>query len=382
MRYSSLMLTILLYLSASGYAYAETIATQLTLTQAEELSLLQKYHPDIHIAYGSARPVDFENFYLKYSALKKGRKIIKPAPISAQDIKAVENDRDYHSDYIGLHQIMEASAPIDAPVYGRIYHETLPAYEPLGLPEKDVLVLKYGAVFTASGLPLGLSAMQNFFANLSGDTTIWHELDIHGAIKIILDRQTLEPMIVILAQHNYFRSYIIGADVTIPANGHLPICYAARSNEPYLCPAKTMRYPTIGDPSNLEFVLTGNNKPFLDGGYDIVSSATESQQMQVWIHQLSAEHPLYTSRIAMGDIRKLFGIIPTWFRRGSPGADLYAPKNMRDYVDLARVFYLQEGDAKIAAIIKAGFKSWEHVDMKPAFAHNADRFWGNLQRYY
>ncbi len=376
------LLISFLIISYMATAHAVEDLSQLDLNQAEQTALLQRYHPAIYIAYGSARPVDFENFYLKNSALKKGRKIIKPAPIVADDIKAVENDRDYHSDYLGLHQLMDENAPIDASLYGRIYEDNLPAYAPLNLPAKDVLVLKYSIVFTSSGLPMGLSAMQKFFASLAGDLTIWHELDIHGSVQIIADKETLQPMILVLSQHNYFRSYIIGHDVLLPDDGHMPICYAARSNEPYICPAETTRYPTVGNPTELNFVLNNKDKPLFDGGYDAVSSADESQKMQVRLKQLPHEHPFYTSRIPMGDIRKLFGIIPTWFRRGAPGADLYAPKNLRDYSNLARVFYLENGDEEIAGIIKAGFKSWENVDIEPAIEHNAPRFWGNLQRHY
>ncbi len=353
-----------------------------TLSQAETTALLNRYHPAIYIGYGSARTVNFEDFYLHHSTLKKGRKIIKPAPINASDIKQVENDRDYHSDYLGLHQSMDENAPIDAPLYGRIYEETLPAYPPLNLPARDVLVLKYSTVFTSSGLPMGLTAIQRFFASLAGDLTIWHELDIHGAVQIIIDRKTHIPMILLLAQHNYFRSYIIGHDVMMPADRHINICYAMRSNEPYICPATTTSYRTVGNPSALEFVLTGKKKPLIDGGYDLVYAADESQKMQVRVIQLKPDHPFYTAHIPMGDIRKLFGIIPTWFRRGAPGADLNAPKNLRNYSKLAQIFYLQNGDAKIARIIKNAFKSWDNVDASAALAHNAPRFWGNLKQHY
>ncbi len=380
MRYTTLLITLLCCFYGNVSTAQEN--TQSTLSQAEITTLLNRYHPDIYIGNGSARIVDFENFYLNNSALKKGRKIIKPAPITAADIKAVENDRDYHSDYLGLHQIMDKNAPIDAPLYGRIYEETLPAYPPLNLPARDVLVLKYSAVFTSSGLPMGLTFMQRFFASLAGDLTIWHELDIHGAVQIIIDRETLTPMILLLAQHNYFRSYIIGHDVMMPDNQHINICYAVRSNEPYICPETTTSYRTVGNPSALEFVLTGKKKPLVDGGYDLVYAADESQKMQVRVKQLKPDHPFYTAHIPMGDIRKLFGIIPTWFRRGAPGADLNAPKNLRNYSKLAQIFYLQDGDAEIARIIKSAFKSWENVDASAALAHNAPRFWGNLQRHY
>ncbi len=353
-----------------------------TLSQAETTALLGRYHPAIHIGYGSARPVDFEDFYLYHSELKKGRKIIKPAPITASDIKQVENNRDYHSDYLGLHQIMDENAPIDAPIYGRIYEETLPAYPPLNLPARDVLVLKYSVVFTSSGLPMGLTTTQDFFASLAGDLTIWHELDIHGAVQIIIDRKTHTPMILLLAQHNYFRSYIIGHDVMMPEDEHIAICYAVRSNEPYICPDITTSYRTVGNPSALEFVLTGDNKPMVDGGYDLVYAADESQKMQVQVKQFKPDHPFYTARIPMGDIRKLFGIIPTWFRRGAPGANLNAPRNLRNYGKLSKIFYLQDGDAEIARIIKNAFKSWENVDASAALAHNAPRFWGNLKLHY
>ena len=259
MRYTTLLITLLCYFY-STIATAQTIAqenTQSTLSQAEITTLLNRYHPAVHIADGSARIVDFENFYLNNSALKKGRKIIKPAPITAADIKQVENDRDYHSDYLGLHQIMDKNAPIDAPLYGRIYEETLPAYPPLNLPARDVLVLKYSAVFTSSGLPMGLTFMQEFFASLAGDLTIWHELDIHGAVQIIIDRKTHTPMILLLAQHNYFRSYIIGHDVMMPDNQHINICYAMRSNEPYICPPATNKLPHSRQSQRIRICVNG-----------------------------------------------------------------------------------------------------------------------------
>ena len=124
------------------------------------------------------------------------------------------------------------------------------------------IVLKYNLVFAASGLPHKMSWYKNFGTALIGDREVWHELDIHGAIQILISKKTGIPEILLLAQHNHFRSYAINKDILLPKDNRIEICIAERSNEPYPCTAENKLFRTVGNPNKIEFVL-GGKAPFL-----------------------------------------------------------------------------------------------------------------------
>ena len=353
------------------------------LTDAQESALLEKYLPQIYVSFNSARPVDFEEFYLPHSVLFKGQEIIKKAP-TADDIKPHELDRkNYYVDFRGKHQILKAeNQNVPAPLYGRVYYEKLNLRRQNKLPEKNVIILKYNAVFTMSGLPKKLGAFQNFFSAVAGNRNIWHELDMHGAIHIMLDYKTLEPMALLLAQHNHFRSYIFNHDVNLPSDNHIDICYSIRSNEPYLCPKSTHHSPTVGNPSNFTFVVTGKNKPAIDGGYDVIEPIGTSHKMTMLLKRLDDEHPIYTAHIPLGDKRRILGIIPTFFRRGAPGIDLYAPPQLKKFSDLIQFFYFEIGDENFGKLVKESFKGWDNIEVQKPIFHNHIRFIPKITSFY
>ncbi len=375
-------ISIILWLLMPHLAYSETLLSKLSYNS--ETQLLQKFLPEIYISMGSARPVDFDTHYLMQSALMKNHQMVKTAPLSAKDVKPIENERDiYYVDYQGSHEILtNANKNQIAPIYGRVYYETLTLPKNIHLPDKPVIILKYNVVFTASGLPKILNLFQNIFATLAGNKTIWHELDIHGAVILMLDAQSLQPMALLLAQHNYYRSYIFNHDLTLPENNHIAICYAIRSNEPYLCPNKLFHAPTIGDPRNLDFVVTGKNKPFIDGGYDVIEPATLASQINAQLKRLDPEHPFYTATIPLGDIRKIFGIFPSFFRRGAPGSDLYAPDQLKKFSDLIQFFYFTPGDPNFGKIIKESFQDWNNIDISIPIEYNSLNFGNKIKTYY
>ena len=88
-----------------------------------------------------------------------------------------------------------------------------------------------------------------------GDREVWHELDIHGAIQILISKKTGIPEILLLAQHNHFRSYAINKDVLLPKDNRIEICIAERSNEPYPCAAENKLFRTVVTPTKLNLCL-------------------------------------------------------------------------------------------------------------------------------
>ena len=158
-----------------------------------------------------------------------------------------------------------------------------------------------------------MSWYKNFGTALIGDREVWHELDIHGAIQILISKKTGIPEILLLAQHNHFRSYAINKDILLPKDNRIEICIAERSNEPYPCAAENKLFRTVGNPNKIEFVL-GGKAPFFDGGYDSVKAKQNSVEQKLQLKFLPSRDPLYTSWIALGDKKKIFGIIPSFFR--------------------------------------------------------------------
>ena len=153
----------------------------------------------------------------------------------------------------------------------------------------------------------------------------------------------------------------------------IEICIAGRSNEPYPCAAENKLFRTVGNPNKIEFVL-GGKAPFLDGGYDLVKAKQNSVEQKLQLKFLPSRDPLYTSWIALGDKKKIFGIIPSFFRNGPPGINMNTSPKLKKYTDIAKVWYFLEGDSKQIALFNQ-MGSFADPNIEPLLEYNGGRLW-------
>ena len=129
----------------------------------------------------------------------------------------------------------------------------------------------------------------------------------------------------------------------------------------------------MGNPNKIEFVL-GGKAPFLDGGYDLVKAKQNSVEQKLQLKFLPSRDPLYTSWIALGDKKKIFGIIPSFFRNGPPGINMNTSPKLKKYTDIAKVWYFLEGDSKQIALFNQ-MGSFADPNIEPLLEYNGGRLW-------
>lgn len=347
-------------------------------TTTQDQLLLKKFLPRIFITHGELMPLDFYKEYLPKTVLKNSSGKIINKTISRQELKTIERKAGFYLDYQGeLKKYQKPNTNHSLRViYGRVFNQIM--NPPLKYKNDFAIefkVLKYSLVFPASGLPKILTWYKNWGLSLLGNKNNWHELDIHGAIHILVEKKSLQPKILLLAQHNYFRSYAISKDILLPKDNRIAICIAQRSNEPYPCPKenKPLKFRTVGNPDKFAFVL-GDKEPWFDGGYDLVQTRNKSVEVNGYLQFLPSRDPLYVSWIDLGDKQKLLGIIPTFFRDAPPGINMNTSPKIKEYTDIAKVWYFSENDSQqILLFNKMG--GFFNPNVEPLLEYNGTRLW-------
>lgn len=338
-------------------------------------ALLQRFLPRVTIGPNSTAPVDFYQYYLPKSVIRNrdGQEVVR-AP-SREVLQSHERTVGEYLDFEGDHYPCrgEGCRALEAPIYGSVFNEKVDAVD--GLAERRVKVLRFSSVFPASGLPWGLSWWQRWFANLAGEIEVWHELDIHGAYFLIVDEATSEPLIVLLAQHNHFRSFVVGVDLEWPRDDRLEICYANRSNEPYLCPEgdQPASFPATGQPSSLRYIFTGKKSP-IDGSYDTVyGKKSGGTPLESRLVVLSDQDPLYCSWINLGDKRKIFWFFDSFFRFGPPGMNLNRFPKLKSHLDIARFYYFDPNDDEAFVEVEEKITNYFAAEIEPLLVRNGQK---------
>jgi len=356
-------------------------------TSAKDRKLLERFKPRIYIHPESYPPVDFYDYYLPRTVVRgEGRKIVQNAPDRAT-LKKIERVPGLYLDFDGEQAPCKGADCRDymGTLYGRAYHEVMQT--PPGVsPSKslNVTVLKYSAAFAASGLPGGISTLKEWAAKLAGDPWVWHELDIHGAIHIIVAELGGKsvPIAVVLAQHNHFRTYIVGKDIFMSEDKPAEVCYAQRSNEPYPCPngEAPARMRAIGDPSQASYIVLGGSPP-LAGGEDIVTGPKSGGVGIVYdLKFLTDQDPLYTSWIPLGDKLKILGFWGGFWRQGPPGMDLNTWPELTKYSDIAQLWYLRDGDEKVVKLFNEHLQGFDNAHLAPILEYGSRLFWRELEK--
>ena len=261
---------------------------------------------------------------------------------------------------------------VHSEIYGRIYTDNLISGD-LKIP---LIFLKYSPVFPYSGLPAEIGSIKRLGSRLIGDPHGWHELDIHGAIHIVLNGYTQVPLGVLLAQHNHHRIYLAGKDFKWPDDNRVSISFSQFSNEPYLLKddSSYRLERTVGNPMNIAYLFGVTDKAPLGAGLDkIFSKKGGAREMPSKLVLLLLSDPLYKGWIPLGNIEKIWGLWKSWYRRGPPGIDFYTIGALKNLADLTAFWFIDPTDKKFFALLEENFRSFDDYDLTEVLIHQRHR---------
>lgn len=273
-----------------------------SIPNAPDQALLQRYRPRLYMAPGLEPPIRFYEDYIT-----QGRLVARDGKVLSDAVSAKILNQHREDPYVVFEHI-PADRPTSSEMLGRVDRESFE----LGGMRRSFTFLTWNATFRTSGIAEGISGWKGFVLGTAGDLIDWHQLDHYTAVTLALDEDQ-RPVAVMFQQHNYRRTYIIGADMDWPADGRIGVDVAARSNEFYPHnPARTVRRAaSFLSADTVDYLVTGRNAPFRIAD-DITEPATEVDYELRFLPQTDA---FYTFKGFLGKKRLLPG------RSGPPGAD-------------------------------------------------------------
>jgi hypothetical protein len=319
-------------------------------------ALLESHKPIYYLGAAARDPVDFYASYIANGTLHDAQgRVIASSPDRAT-LNAHARDPSVRFIHDG-----PAAVPGPSAVYGRIDHDTMP------FPDgpRDLIFLTYTLAFETSGLPFGLSSLQEFAARAVADPDDWHQLDHYINVTLVLDaiKPARQPVAAIFQHHNYLRTWRLGgADgpgrLAWPSSGRIEVDIALRSNEayPHQAPAARWRCASFMEGSAARWLVTGRSKP-LTAAEDVTEPTRRIDDLP--LITLPPSDAFYTFRGALGASRQLPG------RSGPPGADFNTLAGLkRPAVQLAVSYWYDGLDAYLDDIETAGKAAWEGNDVE------------------
>ena len=347
-----------------------------TQESTHTLKLLKKFKPRIFVAPKSYIPISFYRDYLLQCMVRQRKKshTTEYQQVSREILQAIQFSPNLYLDYNVSARTARRFEVKDVhpEIYGRIYTDILAS----GNHKIPLIFLKYSLIFPYSGLPAEIGSMKRLGSHLIGDPHGWHELDIHGAIHIVLDGNTHQPLGVLLAQHNHHRIYLAGKDFKWPDNNRVSISFSQYSNEPYLMKGNSSYRleRTVGNPMNISYLFGVTDKAPLGAGSDkIFSKKGGAREVQSELVLLPLSDPLYRAWIPLGNIEKIWGLWKTWYRRGPPGIDFYTIGALKNLADLTAFWFIDPGDEKFFALLEENFRNFDDYDLTPVLIHQRQR---------
>jgi hypothetical protein len=343
--------------------------------------LLEKFKPHIYIAPDSYLPL---NFYRDYLPNCVARTVDEPSKVlhgsvDRKLLNKIKYTHDIYLDYLlsAEEALTLTTEGLEPTAYGRIYTDWLELEE----KKMKLVFLKYSLVFPYSGLPSEIGFWKKLGSSIAGNPKGWHELDIHGAIHIVLAGDNLVPIGILLAQHNHHRVFLRDRDFTWPADNRVSISIAQYSNEPYLLPLHGEFHLelTVGNPLYLEYLFGVSDDVPLTAGLDkIYSKNGGARKISLRLELLPLDDALYTAWIPMGDRTRIFGIWQTWYMRGPPGIDFYTFGPLKNLSDLMAFWFVNPQDHDYFNLVRDNFKSFDDYDFMPMLSYQKKKLFEEL----
>ena len=328
--------------------------------------LLKMHAPSFWIQEKACGPMDFYTQYVPL--LKIWRNGEQVGFGSRANLKKYERDFSVSYRITDPPDCVKDQKP---PLYAYAWQESMELLDGKKVPIK---VLKYAFTFYKSGLPAHLGFIQGL--GLFGHNDFWHYLDIHGAVFFMLD-QNDRIFAIVLAQHNHFRTFIVGRDVT-PGKA-IDICFASRSNEPYLCSDSSDKFPTAPTWQSMRFIMTGKGKPFL-GAYDLVPRKNKAVRISYFLEFLPQKDPLISSWVPLGPEIKIWGIFSSFFRRSPPGMAIFTSPALMPFSKTAQYFYFDPDNQDAFKIHEENMDDFANPSVEPVLSINRCHFLATLKK--
>ena len=320
-----------------------------------ERRLLERFRPRFHLPEGHEGPIDFYADYVAQGTLSKAGVIL------AEQVTPAILNADRLDPHVVFRHVPPPTPSARPTVLARIDRAELVA----GGARVPLLLLTYHAVFRSSGVLAGIPAWQDALLGLALDLDDWHQLDHYTAATVVLDANR-RPVALMLQQHNYVHTYLVGEAVALPADGRLGVDVAVRSNElfPHGEGRRHHRAVRFLSEDAFRYMLGAGPRPFL-AGTDITDPQRELDYDLAFLPPSDA---FYTFRGFLGERRRLPG------RDGPPGA-LY--NTLPAYKPLGRQLvmgYWREGHEGDIARFEAAYSSGGMPDFikaqAPVLVHN------------
>lgn len=325
----------------------------------EQRTLLMRHRPRILVPNDQPGPIDFYRDYVAHGSLYDGRGKLVSSAVTQALLNRFKGDE--KAEFRHLPSNPGSSNPV---IYARIDHAVLRDSTSDEGAGKSFIFLTYHAVFRYSGLPTALKGWKAVLLGLPGDLRDWHQLDHYTAATVVLDAKET-PVAVMLQQHNYLHTYLIGEAIQLPPDGRVVIDVAIRSNElyPHLPGRHRRRAVRFADRSGMAYLLGFGDRPFVAAD-DITESARE---VDYGLEFLPPSDAFYTFQGFLGERRFLPG------RSGPPGAAYNTLPEMKPLAVQLMSGYWREGNAgdwqryrNAIGEGKAGFAAAQ----APVFLHN------------
>jgi len=274
-----------------------------------ERAMLRQHRPRLFVAAAAEGPIDFYRDYIAHGRLKRpdGRTVSDTV-----NRKLLNRWRERPGAVFEHVPADRATHPV---AYGRVDRGRLPG---MG----RVTFLTWHFVFRESGLPADLSWPMELGAAVIAAREDWHQLDHYTAATLALDPQG-RPFALMLVQHNYKRTYVLGRDLTLPADGRPRIAAAVRSNELYPAGDGHMRRERgvrfIDQEGAVEWLNLGKGGG-LTAFHDVIRP---DRAVDYALRFLPPTDAFYSFEGYLGEIRLLPG------RDGPPGADFDTLPSMK-----------------------------------------------------
>lgn len=274
------------------------------LPDYEQRGLLERHRPRFYLPPGHAGMIDFYRDYIAQGRLYDG-----DGKLVSEDVTQGLLNRYADEPLAHFMHVPRAGAETRATVYARADRGEVD-FGANG--SHRFTFLTYHAVFRRSGLPAGLGGWRSIALALVGNLEDWHQLDHYTSASVVLDDAN-RPVALMLQQHNYRRSYVIGESVPLAADGRPELDVAIRSNELYPHAPERRRHRAAGfaTPKSLRYMM-GFGEPPWNAADDVTEGAVEVQYALEFLPQDDA---FYTFKGYLGERRVFPG------RDGPPGAD-------------------------------------------------------------
>ena len=303
---------------------------------AAEQDLLRRHSPRIYVPPGHAGPVSFYDDYVAEGTLTAGDGSLVSDTVTPELLNAHKTD----PGAIFAHKPRRrGGTPV---VFARADHDTLTRKDGVEVP---LIFLTYHVVFRHSGIPAGLPRWQQLAVGVIASREDWHQLDHYTAVYLALTPDH-RPVLLMMQQHNYLRSYVLGSDLDLPADGRPSVDVAIGSNELYPHrPERTRRraVPFLST-GTVDYLMTGQNPPRFQAD-DITHGADEVRYDLAFLPHDDAFYMFYGW---LGARRRLPG------RDGPPGADYNTIPAFKPPVLQMLAFYWHEHHADYVSLVKDG----------------------------